>query len=331
MIGLQIKNELVKIGLSNQECEAISNEDALQYLRFYSKKYWEKVSIAFIGFSDIEKATLLNKVDNASFKVYKTLSADLNFVCLSQKATEKQIKRVIQYSATVLSEADFLIIFSQHYTLGDNVLLYNLDVTKDFRIAKPLSNFNENVAVDSFSESNDNQYSANLYTMKCSCAEFASQNKSIFPLGDLRRLCKHLIHQYKNTVGVYGVSPLAKCVFDDGYGLLNKFRYFKIDTIPGDIVVNYDQDIGWWNLYVPNKQGDYTKYGYSPLEKRFSYNQKPIGIIPQLRRNLDLLEKELLGSSDKKGKGTTPDISSGGCLVSIGLLIAVGVILYIVL
>jgi hypothetical protein len=329
MNNFQIKDKLLQIGLTEEECASFSEYEQFQYLRFYTKKNWQKISITFIGFSDSESDSLLTKVDNESLKVYKNLSKSLNFICLSESVSEKQIEKVKKCGVTVLPTNIFLKLFQFKYELIDNETLYNLNVSKAFKIAKPLSNFNENINVESFSENNENYYSANLYTMKCSCGEFSSRHKSMYPLGDLRRLCKHLILLYKNNFGVYQVSPFAKGVFEDGYGLASKFRQIRVDEIDDAIVINFEQELGWWNLYVPNKQGDYIKYGYSPTEKRFSHNRKPIGIIPQLRIKLDALENEFSSSVNKKHTNTTSDESSNGCLSVIVVFVFLGFLLYI--
>lgn len=62
-----------------------------------------------------------------------------------------------------------------------------------------MSNFNENLEVESFSFSNENTYLTNLFEQTCNCNEFTQNNKSKYEKGDLRRFCKHLFLEYKQT------------------------------------------------------------------------------------------------------------------------------------
>ena len=81
----------------------------------------------------------------------------------------------------VIDKEEFEILFmrdKKEYDLLDNEFLYDLSVPIEFRIAKPLSNFDGTVKVKSFSFDSDKMYDLNLFKMTCSCPDFQEGMRS---------------------------------------------------------------------------------------------------------------------------------------------------------
>jgi len=289
-----IRKHLTELGLKQEEIDKLKIEDAIQYIRFCHWKEWGASSILFIGFSNEEIKILTEQSENCHLTVKNRLSNNLSFICLSENAAQKRIEKAKNYSAIILTKNEFEIIFNgSEYNLLDNELLYDQLVSKEFRITKPLSNFDKNIGLESFSFDSENIYSVNLYQMTCTCKDFEKKQRNLYLNGDIRRMCKHLIDAYKNCFGLNGLSDLNRFIIKNGYPLNKYFRYFDIEKIPLPIVVNFESKDSWWNIFMANEKGIYSRYGYSPLEKRFSYDDKPRGFVRELRKNLDALKYQL--------------------------------------
>jgi len=307
-----IQKHLITLGLTSEELDILGVKGQAQYLRFYHNKRWGKSYIYFIGFKDDELNELLKVSEENDLIVRKRLDSDLTFICISEKSTPARIKQAEKYNGLILSKEEFRFVFNDaEYDLYYNDLIYDSNVEKDFRIAKPLNNFNHNLQIASFSHSSEEKYIVNLYEMTCSCQDFKKKNRNDYLKGDIRRLCKHLIYYYKNDFGVYGLSDLNKFIIESGYGVNRYFNYFIIENIPLPVIVSYEEKDDWWNIFMANEKGIYFRYGFSPIENRFSYNNKPIGFVPILRGKLNDLKDQLDNKTD-----TTQNQSKSRKLVS---------------
>lgn len=195
------KIELIKkLDLSQEEINQFGDVFLINYLKFHHKKYYGTSSIVFLGFNEeIEKLKRIAILSN--LKVNIRLSTNLNFVWVKNDfKDQKRINKSKETGAVILTEGDFLELFNNiEYKIYENELICPKSVSEDFRIVKPLSNFNKDIEVGSFSSSNENTYLTNLFAQTCNCREFSLGNKSNYEKGDLRRFCKHLISEYKDS------------------------------------------------------------------------------------------------------------------------------------
>jgi hypothetical protein len=174
-------------------------------------------------------------------------------------------------------------------------LIFETSTHKNVQIAKPLSNFNKSVKVDSFSLEGNNKYNVNIHQQTCSCKDFKGKNREKYKIGDLRRFCKHLIQEYRQSFGTIGLPDFNKFIIENGYPLYEKFEYLTLEKISQQVIVNFNLSENWWNIYIQNEKGVFAKYGYSSSEERFSYDEKPHGFVKELREKLKSLKSKLSG------------------------------------
>jgi len=317
---VNIRKHLSEFGLKQEEIDKLATKDAIQYIRFCHRKEWGNSLISFLGFSEEEVKILSDKAKNCNLIVKNRLSSNLSFICVSENASPKRVEKTKEYSGTLLTKNEFIKIFDgSRFDLLDNDLLYEQSLSKEFRITKPLSNFDQTIEVESFSFENETTYSVNLYQMTCTCKDFEKKQRNKYLKGDIRRMCKHLMDQYKNNFGLIGLSDLNRYIIENGYPLNKHSSYFRIEEIPLAVMVNYETKNGWWNIFMPNEDGVYSRYGYSSTEKRFSNNEKPHGLVQILRKNLDELAIRLNENSGNYGNsnignGEEKNIIPQGCI-----------------
>ena len=291
----RIRNYLLEYGLKQKEIDDLEFEDAIQYLRFYHGKDRGISRILFLGFAEDETIWLSNKAEKCNLTVYSQNRNNLNFICALESADKKKIEKAKANGVKFLSKVDFEIIFGKsEYHLKNNDLLYDQAVSEDLRIAKPLSNFNKNVEVKSFS--NSEVYTVNLFEMTCSCIDFKKRHRNEYLKGDIRRLCKHLMSEYKNCFGLFGLSEFNNFIIENHYSLKRTFRKFSLGKLPLkplQIVVNFDIEDDWWIIYTKNEKGIFTRYTFFPSENNFSFDNKPYGYVKALRVQLDLIKSQL--------------------------------------
>ena len=326
-----MKKHLIDFGLKQNEIDNLKIEDAIQYIRFFHRKEWGISTILFTGFSDEEINALSDRAEICKLVVKNRLCNNLSFICVSENATPKRIEKAKGYSAIILTKNEFELIFDEsEYNLLDSELLYEQSVSKEFRISKPLSNFDQDIEVESFSFDSENVYSVNLYQMTCTCKDFEKRQRHQYLKGDIRRLCKHLIDIYKNSFGLFGLSDLNKYIIENGYPVNKHFSYFNIEKIPLPVVVNYEsKNDDWWNIFMGNEKGAYHRYGYSPSEKRFSHDNKPEGFVLELRKKLNELKYQL-ATNDNNGFINGP-VKKGCANFGMAILLIFAAIIILVL
>ena len=264
--------------------------------------------------------------------VKKQLSNDLSFICISKAANPKRIEKAKSYPAIAISKEEFELIFSiSEYRLNELEMLYDLSIPTGFRIAKPLNNFNQNIELESFSFDNDNKYIVNLYNASCTCKDFEKSQRNQYKNGDIRRFCKHLTDVYKNNFGTDGLSDLNKFIINDGFTVKNKTSSFILEKSPSKIFVNYDTTAEWWNIFMKNDKGEFVRYGYSPVEKRFAYNEKPIGLVPALRAKLEELSnpQSVINTKKQVPKKNVVIDPPKGCATTILSLLVIITLIYL--
>lgn len=294
-----IQQYLSDFGLKQEEINLLTLEQAISYIKFHHEKKYGASSILFTDFSDEDNKTLSNKAKAAGLTVNSKISSNLTFICAADNADIKRIKKAQDYGAKLLSKSTFEALFNPgDYKLNDCTLIYDTSIPVELRIAKPLSNFDKNVEVNSFSFDSDEKYSVNLYSMTCSCKDFEKKHRSQYVKGDLRRFCKHLIHEYKTGFGLIGLSAFHKFIFENNQTLYKQFKNFNLEKLPSPVIVNFESKDEWWNIFIQNEKGVYKSYGYSPTDERFSYGEVPRGLTVPLRQKLKELKNQLNGVSN---------------------------------
>ncbi|OBQ50150.1 hypothetical protein JJL45_11745 [Tamlana sp. s12] len=294
------KIEIIKkLGISDEEINQYGDVFLINYLKFHHKKYFGESSIVFLGFTKEEIEQFKKKSNLFKINVKLRISPNLNFVCVKKDfKDEKRINKSKENGAIILTESEYLELFNENeYNIYDNELIFPTSVEEDLRIVKPLSNFNENIEVESFSFSNEKTYSTNLFEQTCDCNEFIQSNKSKYEKGDLRRFCKHLLLEYKQTFAPRKLSKIKDFLIENGYSLKSNFKKINIEKIILPIYFSYDNDNEWCDIYFPVKN-TYKKYGYNHIEKRFSYDDKPYGYVPALRTELN----KVFGTKNQQSK-----------------------------
>lgn len=283
------KIEIIKkLGITEEEINQYGDVFLINYLKFHHKKYYGESSILFLGFTEEEIERLKKIATLFNLKVKIKVSPNLNFVCVKNDfKDEKRINKSKENGAIILTESEYLELFNENeYNVYDNELIFPTSVEEDLRIVKPLSNFNENLEVESFSFSNEKTYSTNLFEQTCNCNEFIQSNKSKYEKGDLRRFCKHLLLEYKQTFTPRKLSEIKDFLIENGHSLKSNFKKINIEKVILPIYFSYDNNNEWCDIYFPLKNS-YKKYSYNHLEERFSYDDKPHGYVPALRTELN--------------------------------------------
>jgi hypothetical protein len=317
-------------GLSQEEINKLSIQKAISYIRFYHEKKYGKSSILFRGFPKADAEGLAKIASANNLIVNSRISPNLTFLCTDNFAGSKTIETEKSNGMRVLHKYEFNIIFSDNenvYDLQDNEFLYDLSVPSELRIAKPLSNFDYNFQVTSFSFESDVSYEVNIFRMTCSCPDFQKQKRAEYKIGDIRRLCKHLMFEYKNRFGIHGQSKLNNFIIDNCYSLKKNFMDFVIEKSNQKVILNYDNTHDWWSIFIEDKKGSYQRYGYSPTQKGFAHNDKPIGIVGQLRIKLDQIYENLSGTGARIKNKRMDKTNPQGC-ANVLLFIVLVVLLF---
>lgn len=307
------KIELIKkLGLSEEEINQFGDVFLINYLKFHHKKYYGTSLILFLGFNDKEIEKLKRIAILSMLRVNIRISNNLNFVCVKNDFKDKKrIKKSKETGAVILTESDFLELFNENeYKIYENELIYPKSVPEEYRIVIPLSNFNQNVAVESFSSSNENTYLTNLFTQTCNCKEFSLGNKINYEKGDLRRFCKHLISEYKNSFTPKKVNELKGFLIENGYSLKRNLKNIYLEKINSPIYLSYENNNDWCDIYFPIKNS-FSRYSYNHKEERFSYDDKPYGHITTLKAELN----KIFGTKKQTKKSIKKPIhnQNGGC------------------
>jgi hypothetical protein len=282
------KIELIKkLGLSEEEINQFGVDFLISYLKFHHKKYYGTSSILFLGFNEEENEKLKKIAIKSYLTVHSRISPNLNFICARYDfIDEKRIKKAKDTGAITLKRSEFLEIFNENeYKIFENELIYPSSVEEGFRIVKPLSNFNKNVAVESFSFSNENSYSTNLFLQTCNCSEFSKGNKSNYEKGDLRRFCKHLVSEYRDSFTPKKLTGLKGFLIENRSSLKKNLIKINLEKVSLPIHLSYENNNDWCDIYFPMKNSLF-KYSYNYKEERFSYDDKPHGHVTTLRAEL---------------------------------------------
>lgn len=322
----------VQFGLSEDEISRLTIVEAKSYLRFHYFHTNDIASVVFIDFSDRDKEDLLRIARINDFVVFKRITPNVTFVCLNSLKNGRAIERARIFGNRIIDRHDFVMIFGGgvggEYLLNTNVFIES-SVPEEYRIVKPLSNFKDTFEVDSFSNLGDKAYSVNLYTMTCSCAEFTTQVRVGYLRGDIRRMCKHLMLGYNKRFGLHGLSEINSFLIGNALPIKRNFVRFFVEEVNEAIIVNYNDVDEWWDVYVKDKRNRLRAYLYVPYENSFAYGEKPIGVVPAVKKKLKQHYKELITQPGRK-KNLKKVENAQGCVSMIVVFLLLTLLLFFV-
>lgn len=282
------KNNILEFGLSADEVEKLGLEKATAYLKLHYRRgsdFSNNTSIVFADINQLELDDLTKIALESKLRILTKISSALTFFCHNGN-DEKRIALAKSYGAIILNIEQFKTIFcSDIEQLEDSNLLYNVNVPQKFSIKIPLSNFNYESEHTDFKSGKKTV--SNLYKQTCSCDEYAKYECNKIEKGDIRRLCRHLLIDYKNKFGLTNESPLKKALFENGFRVKEKLDSFKLSSMVAPVYVNLDDIEDWWNVYIAVDGINYEQFGYDPIDKRFALNFKPHGYVTELRKKLN--------------------------------------------
>lgn len=331
MYDKKVIDLITSFGISTHEINILSVPQALCYLKHYHTKINGKSSIYFHGFPKFEVSNLTEIAINSNLTVYKRVVYNkffykITFIC-SAKPTSSDVLEIAQNcNSRILSKSQFNLIFSisDLSILKDCGVMFDFSVPDIFRIPKPLNNFNTDTQIQSFSQK-DTIYTINLHKMSCTCPDFRNRNRSYYLIGDIRRLCKHLLNEYQHSFGLSGLTQLQKFLIENGHALKSKTKELEIAKTNQKVLISYDSIDDWWKIFTTNREGSYQCYEYVPYEKDFIYGDKPYGIVTPLRTELNSIYKNLKHKSKQrfKSKKSKESSNSSGCAIVVLLIILI--------
>jgi hypothetical protein len=156
----------------------------------------------------------------------------------------------------------------------------------EFLIPQPSPDLDQDLAVKSFSYGSNAQYKLNLYRMTCSCSDFNKRNRKSYPQSDIRRMCKHLMLQYSQSVELSGLSDFNRYAISNCTTIKGNFFDILIETTNQRVFINFWEIDEWWDIFLKNTNGEWQSYKYVPHENDFAYGEKPRGIVRILKKKL---------------------------------------------
>lgn len=278
-----------KFGLDDQAVSDLSSEELLSYICFHTLKYENRLSIIFIGFLQDELERLHKTALSYNLTIYKRLTPNVKVICASDSVYNRTISLAKSNGSILITTTEFNSIFKERangYDLFESHHLFDKSIPREFRVPKPLPNFNHSNNIKSFSLNSDSAYSVNLFQMTCTCPDFIKRRQKDYRLGDIRRMCKHLMLDYRNRFGLSGLSDFNNYAISNCITIKGTFFDILIETTNQKAFINYWDIDEWWDVFLKNKNGDWNSYKYVPYENDFAYGEKPTGVVVILKKKL---------------------------------------------
>lgn len=274
---------LKKFGLSDDEINLYGTDFLLQYLKYHKIK---KIGVFFSNFNNEELVKMRNVAILNNLTNLTNFSNAIDILCVKEVFNVDLKIQEVQNFAIVLSESDFLEIFKvKEYLINKNENVYLNSVREEFRIVKPLSNFDFVRKIESYSEESNIIYDVNLYKGTCTCKDYILSNRNQFINGDLRRYCKHLRDLYNNSFSPKNLKGINKYFIQEKFYLKQNIGKIKIQGLDEYVYLSYNNNEGNCDFYFPTKNDSFEKYGYD-YETKYFYD-KPYGYATILRKELD--------------------------------------------
>ena len=155
-------------------------------------------------------------------------------------------------------------------------------ISEELLITIPSAVSSQTIEVGSDSNFNT-YYEINLSNVTCSCKDFIKRKRIRYDKNDIRRYCKHLAHKIIDNKE-YIFSDIVRCILK--FGNKDTIRGFTFSSGIKYYIAFNKKDLKWIDVFarkrkIGEKNGHYTgayeRYGYSILEKRWSYGDGPDG------------------------------------------------------
>ena len=136
------------------------------------------------------------------------------------------------------------------------------------------------------SKNDGNKIYLNMYKMTCTCDRF-NHNHSSYEVEDIRRMCKHLLQEYRKLVDISILDEFKIAVLNYGHDVkenilfLEEIEVKNCEQVP---IILYDKSNPWWDIYAPNIAQELTCYGFNIIEERWSRKEAPPVIKNDLER-----------------------------------------------
>lgn len=318
---------LKKFGLSDEEINLYGTDFLLQYLKYHHLSEYNESTILFLGFEGEELNSLKRNAKRNGLEVKERIGC-LTFVCVNENFRDaKRINKAKEYGAAFLNKNEFFEIFKEgEYLINKNENIYLKSVTEEFRVTKPLSNFDYIAKVESFSLDSDLKFDVNLYKGTCNCDDFRNRRRYEFQQGDLRRYCKHMLLYYRDVFKPREVFDIKKFIIECCYALKNNFRRINLEKVEKPIYLSYDLDGQECDIYFPYKNNVYEKYCYDFKNEYFDFNDKPNGYVRILRIELNKIfgpEKEYYKKKEAREEMKQLDANMDGCFYFIVFIVII--------
>ncbi|GEM_PF-5444052 len=135
----------------------------------------------------------------------------------------------------------------------------------------------------------------NMHKMTCTCNRF-NDNHSSYEVDDIRRLCSHLLQEYKKIVDIRLLDEFKMAVLSYGYDVkVNIVFLEEVDeenSSEKTPIILYDKSNPWWDIYAPNIEQKLTCYGFDIIEERWSKKEAP----PIIKNDLEKFINKYLTS-----------------------------------
>ena len=292
-MNIESKTELIKkFGLSENEIYLFGTDFLLHYLKFHQKNKGVNIRIIFIGFNEDEFKELEIISRQNKIEIVTKLTLTFDIICINDDFDYESINNDIIDSSIIINKIEFLEIFKfGDYRVNDNINIYPQLVYEEYRITRPLSNFNYFKQVQSYSGNADEFYDINLYNGTCTCKDYVLNKRNIYQNGDLRRYCKHLKMEYKYKFSPKNIEGIKKYFFENTFYIKKYLKKITLPKVDKPVYLCYNLDDGECVIYFPSIDDSIEVYHYDYEVDYFSYNDKPYGHVKDLRIELNKIFK----------------------------------------
>jgi hypothetical protein len=119
-------------------------------------------------------------------------------------------------------------------------------------------------------------YDVDLTGPSCNCPDWRT-NRSALPRGDLTRCCKHTFDAFSRIRPKVGWPGWLDAFLEQGWRAHPQTRW-RVLEIAGQQVLASTAPLEWANVFAPSAEG-YQRFGFSVVERRWSYGVEPDGAI----------------------------------------------------
>lgn len=287
------KIELIKkFGLSEEEIYLYGTDFLLHYLKYHQKNKGVNVRIIFIDFNEDEFKELEVIIRQNKIEIITKLTSTFDIICTNNGFDYNKINKNIIEDSILINKDEFFEIFKKgEYRVNNNINIYPQIVYEEYRITRPLSNFNYVKKVQSYSGNADEFYEINLYNGTCTCKDYTLKRRNIYQNGDLRRYCKHLKMEYKYKFSPKNIEGIKMYFFENTFYLKKNIKKVMLSKVAKPVYLCYNLEDGDCDIYFPSSDDSIEIYHYNYQVDYFSYNDKPYGHVKDLRVELNKIFK----------------------------------------